>query len=295
MREAIHSLFYNDAEELRNGWWVAIWYLLFMVLRGLAFTLIDPAWMGEIGVRLTESLALVAAALFCLKLQGRPLRDLGLLPDGRWLREAFLGLGGGLLIMVATALILRLCGGFHWEGGGPGTWRGLPGVLTLCLAVALVEELLYRGYLFQRLADGLGPWPTQLLMAGYFAFEHWGNPGLLDSTVKGVATLNIGLAAILLGLAYLRTRSLALPIGLHFGWNWAQGWLLGFPVSGTTEMSGFLRPVLHARPTWLTGGEFGLEGSLLCTATALAGIFLLYRWTGVSADPSTGGAPADRP
>ncbi|HJW32220.1 MAG TPA: CPBP family intramembrane glutamic endopeptidase [Holophagaceae bacterium] len=295
MRAAIHRLFYDASQELRNGWWLAIWYVLFSVLRTLAFLLLGPMARGEIGFRLAQSLALAGSALLCLKLQKRPMRDVGLWPDLRWLREAGLGLVAGLLLMGLTALTLRALGGFHWEGDGPGTWSALPGVVGLCLAVALVEELLYRGYLFQRLVDGLGPWPTQLLMAGYFAFEHWGNPGLLDPTVKAWATLNIGLAAILLGLCYLRTRSLALPIGLHFGWNWAQGWLLGFPVSGTLDLSGPLRPVLHAKPTWLTGGAFGLEGSVLCAGVALGGILLLSRWKGVSADPSTGAAPADRP
>lgn len=295
MRQAIHRCFYTPSEDLRNGWWVAIWFLLVRVLESLAFTLAGRAGTGEITSRVTDCFALIAATLLCLRLQGRALKEVGLWPDRRWLREVFTGLLAGILLMTVTALSLRGLGGFHWEGGGPGTWKALPWVLGLCLAVAFQEELLYRGYLFQRLADGLGAWPTQLLMAGYFAWEHWGNPGLLDPTVKRWATVNIGLAAILLGLGYLRTRSLALPIGLHFGWNWAQGWLLGFPVSGTVDLSGFHRPVLHAKPVWLTGGAFGLEGSALCALVALAGILILARWKGVSADPSTDGAPADRP
>ena len=96
------------------------------------------------------------------------------------------------------------------------------------------------------------------------------------------ATINIGLAAILLGFCYLRTQSLALPIGVHLGWNWMQGSVLGFGVSGTTDFPGIWAPVLHDRPTWLTGGAFGLEASLICTLVCSAAIFALWRWRGTA-------------
>ncbi len=114
------------------------------------------------------------------------------------------------------------------------------------------------------------------MLAVFFALGHWGNPGMQGAT-KVWASLNIGLAAIMLGLAYLKTRSLALPIGLHLGWNWAQGTLLGFGVSGNAEV-GFLRPVFHGQPEWLTGGAFGLEASLPAILVLVAFILYLSRW-----------------
>ena len=125
----------------------------------------------------------------------------------------------------------------------------------------------------------------QLVFAGLFALGHWGNPGMHGAT-RAWATLNIGLAAILLGFCYLRTRSLALPIGVHLGWNWAQGSLLGFGVSGTTDIKGVWSPVFHGRPEWLTGGAFGLEASVVCTLVCSATILVLWRWRG----PFSGGA-----
>jgi hypothetical protein len=130
----------------------------------------------------------------------------------------------------------------------------------------------------------------QLVFAALFALMHWGNPGMHGAT-KAWATVNIALAAILLGFCYLRTRSLALPIGVHLGWNWAQGSLLGFGVSGTTDIKGAWTPVFHGKPEWLTGGAFGLEASVLCTLVCAAVIFGLWRWRGrVSADASTASA-----
>lgn len=153
--------------------------------------------------------------------------------------------------------------------------------------MAFHEETLYRGYLFQRLVAGLGEWPAQLLMALLFALAHWGNPGMSGATMAW-ATLNIALAAVLLGLCYLRTKSLALPIGVHLGWNFTQGNLLGFGVSGTTDAPGLLQPVLHGKPDWLTGGAFGLEAGLPCALVCLAVVVALAMWKrGASAVPST--------
>ena len=70
-------------------------------------------------------------------------------------------------------------------------------------------------------------------------------------------------------------------MGIHLGWNWAQESLLGFRVSGGSEaVQGFLRPFLHDRPTWLTGGAVGLEGSVACTAVCGVALVVLLAWRG---------------
>jgi hypothetical protein len=145
--------------------------------------------------------------------------------------------------------------------------------------VALWEENLFRGFLFQRLVDGLGAWPAQVILALLFAQAHWGNPGMHGAT-KAWATLDIALAAVFLGLAYLRTRSLALPIGIHLGWNWTQGNVLGFGVSGTSVQHGWVHPVFQGKPEWMSGGAFGLEASLFGVLAVLVGILLLWWWQG---------------
>lgn len=127
------------------------------------------------------------------------------------------------------------------------------------VCAALLEELLFRGFVFQRLIDGIGTGGAQALMAVLFAVGHWGNPGMEGAT-EFWATLDTILGALVLGFAYLRTSSLALPIGLHFGWNWAQGAVLGFDVSGFNQ-AGWLAPTILGKPQWLTGGAFGPEAS----------------------------------
>ncbi len=166
------------------------------------------------------SLTLLLSGIF-LFLEGRPLASLGLRFDRRWGVHLLAGLVGGFLLMGSVALLIQGWHGFRWvwppQGGltvlGSGAW--------LFLAVALGEELLFRGYVFQRLAEALGGPFALGLTALWFAQAHWDNPGMTGS-IRGWATLNIALAGILLGLAFLKTRSLALPIGLHLGWNWTQ-------------------------------------------------------------------------
>jgi hypothetical protein len=101
----------------------------------------------------------------------------------------------------------------------------------------------------------------------------------MEGATEFWATLDTGLGAILLGLAWLRTGSLALPIGVHFGWNWMQGSWLGFDVSGW-QQSGWLQPHLLDRPQWLSGGAFGPEASVFSVLVDVLAIALLWRWKG---------------
>jgi membrane protease YdiL (CAAX protease family) len=115
--------------------------------------------------------------------------------------------------------------------------------------------LLFRGFIFQRLIAGLGQWPTQLIMAGFFLLTHLNNPGM-TGTIKVMASINIFLASIMFGLAFIRTKNLAMPLGLHFMAKWMQGGLLGFGVSGT-EQPGLLNLIVAGIPEWVTGGSLG--------------------------------------
>ena len=271
--------FVNDQGTVRSGWKVFGFYLLLtalvvVVALGL-YKLGRPQIMGPwLGAALGT-----LASLVCVRLEGRSFSSLGFLPGWRWVFECLGGVLGGILLILATALLVRGLGGFHWEHTpGIGIRQLLVAAWPL-LGVAFNEEIFARGYPFQRLVEGAGPWVGQLVLATFFALLHWRNPGM-HGTTQAWATLNIGLAAILLGFCYLRTRSLALPIGLHLGWNWAQGSLLGFGVSGTTEFKGAWTPVFHGRPEWLTGGTFGLEASLPCALMCGIAIVAVWRWKG---------------
>jgi membrane protease YdiL (CAAX protease family) len=182
--------------------------------------------------------------------------------------------------MLVVAGLILLAGGLRFELDPARGFAALAYGLWFFAWVAALEELLFRGFVFQRLVDGLGAPAALLLMATLFTLAHWGNPGVERSSLA-LATLDNGLGAILLGLAFLRTGSLALPIGIHFGWDWIQGALLGFDVSGMAQ-AGWLRPQLLATPPWLTGGGFGPEASVFAVFVDAAAVLLLWRWRGTA-------------
>lgn len=249
--------------------------------RALLFVAI-PALLYLTGLDLGpgfSALLVLALSWAFLRQEGRRLSSLGLKLDTRWGLDFLLGAALGLGLLGLMALGLRALGAFHWEPNPAFRPTRLLSGLALFALVAVHEECLFRGYPFQRLVESWGAWPAQLLLAGLFALAHWGNTGLTAAT-RPLATLNIALAALLMGLCYLRTRSLAMPMGLHLGWNWAQGCLLGFPVSGTTLVQSPWRSVLHGGPPWLTGGAFGLEASVICTGIGLGTLCALGLWKG---------------
>lgn len=266
------SLFRDTGGSIRNGWWIGLYFTLMYftaLLLGPLYHVLKPYGYAGKGL---DFLAVLLPALLCLRLQRQPLSSLGFGFGRRWLKEVLAGTLLGIAIIVLAALLVRGAGGFHWERDSTWAWSHLGLGFAIYLGVALFEETLFRGYLFQRMVDGLGPVAAQLAVAAFFAFAHWQNPGMVGPT-KVMATLNIALASLLLGQAWIRTRSLALPIGIHLGWNWAQGSLLGFGVSGLHLHPAPWKPIYRGMPEWITGGEFGLEASAL--GTAVVGVALL--------------------
>lgn len=279
----MNKIFFNSQHQLRNGWWILIFIAILAVSRQLYKPI--KGLLTELGASTLqlEPLALMLLLLVswsCLLLRRQRLADLGLAFDPRWWQQLLFGTAAGMAMMGLIAILMWVFSAatFGINPQFQATDLAL-GAYLLLLAAAL-EELLYRGFIFQRLLDGLGVWPTQLLFAAIFAAGHWDNPGL-EGSAKVVAMLDLVLASLLFGLAYLKTRSLALPLGLHFGWNWVQGYLLGFQVSGY-EHNGWLLPQLQAQPDWLTGGKFGAEATVFALVVDCLALWLLWRWRGVA-------------
>jgi membrane protease YdiL (CAAX protease family) len=246
----------NPQGQIRNGYKIIGFIALLLVL--LAVFQYAPI-SGS-----TREWLLVAAALaaswFCLKHEGEPLSSIGLCINARFFMEFIIGALLGIVLILLIAMIIKGFGGFTWVHNPQASLGGLFYALVPFLAVSMFEELLFRGYIFQRAVRGLGKTYALALFALLFAIAHWGNPGM-EGSAKLLGSLNIGLASLLLGLAWIKTGSLAMPIGIHLGWNWAQGSLLGFGVSGV-KVQGYWGPVFNDMPPWFTGGSFGLEASL---------------------------------
>ncbi|OYT91953.1 MAG: hypothetical protein CFE43_11110 [Burkholderiales bacterium PBB3] len=266
--------FTNPAGQLRNGWWVAIFML---VLAALLFPLLIFSKESGAEVSFVQQAGVVlAASVICQMLRRKPLREL-LGAGGRvWPLQWLQGAGLGALLMLLPALVLWASGlvRFTWTATSLEAWAP---ALLVCAGVAVSEELMFRGFAFQRLIDGLGVWPAQLLIAAYFVLTHSATLGPAGA-LGYLAGANIFVASIAFGAAYLRTRSLAMPIGIHFAANLVQGSVLGFGVSGSSQPTAWT-PALAPGLEWLTGGAFGLEASVpgFVCIVLLAAVLVLHK------------------
>lgn len=267
--------FLNSERQLRNGWWILIFFL---VLVSLLIPTLIVAQRNATDVSIGLQAILIALTSFvCQFLRRKPLAELWGKLNQRWLEELCLGSLAGSALMLIPALIIWIFGWVDWQVK-PTDLSTLATNLLLFAGVAVAEELLFRGFIFQRLVASLGLWPAQFILAGYFLLTHWHNPGMVGG-VKVLASANIFMASLVFGLAFIRTHSLAMPLGLHFMANFMQGGVLGFGVSGT-EQAGLLKPVFRDAPDWLAGGPFGLEATIFGLICIVMTFILLYKWKG---------------
>lgn len=191
------------------------------------------------------------------------------LPDAG--RELGAGLLGGFVLFSAMAGIVALLGGLQVEGvrGTGQLWS----MLAMGIVSGTIEEALFRGILFRHIEAMLGSWAALAITSALFGVAHIANPNASLFAAFAIAME----AGILLGAAYLLTRRLWLAVGIHAAWNFTQGWVFSVPVSGGDAPLGLLI-TSRTGPDWLTGGDFGLEASVIAMAIAtLAGVLMLRR------------------
>ncbi|MEU1774794.1 type II CAAX endopeptidase family protein [Streptomyces sp. NPDC053741] len=167
--------------------------------------------------------------------------------------------GRGLLIGVAMfgAVITNIYVNAHYEINGLGSPSGAVGLIGFMAAAAVTEEVLFRGVLFRIIEERTGTWIALTLTGVLFGASHLLNP---NADLWGAVAIAIE-AGGMLAAAYAATRNLWVPIGLHFGWNFAAAGIFSTEVSGNDTPQGLLDTVTSG-PAWVTGGDFGPEGSV---------------------------------
>jgi len=143
--------------------------------------------------------------------------------------------------------------------------------IALFVIVALIEEIVFRGYLLNNLLESMHPWWALILTAALFAFLHTQN-----NYVTILSVVNLFIAGLVLGVNYIYTKNLWFAIFFHFGWNFFQGSVLGYKVSGIETGSSIMQQSLVGSAT-LNGGSFGFEGSIICTVL-LSLMLLIFAW-----------------
>ncbi|HTA39543.1 MAG TPA: CPBP family intramembrane glutamic endopeptidase [Candidatus Acidoferrales bacterium] len=186
-------------------------------------------------------------------------------------RDTLLGFVAGAVLFSLVIFELMGAGAYRIE-----TVQWSNAVLYAALWIlpsAAVEEVLFRGVLFRLLAEWSGTWIALAISALLFGASHLLNPGATWFAGTAIAIE----AGVLLGAAFVATRSLWFPIALHFAWNFFEGPFYGTQLSGTATGHPVIRALIEG-PAWLTGGAFGPEASvpaiLTCSAAAVA--LLIY-------------------
>lgn len=186
---------------------------------------------------------------------GPSLLDLGLRRQPGWLTDTLVGLALGPIMFLAILLVLLAAGWAEVEAGTIGASGLLTAFVTYVL-VAFAEEVFARGWVLQVLERGRGTMVAVIGSSAIFALLHAFNPGF-----GLTALLGLFLAGVLFAQAYVVTRQLWLPIALHLTWNFSEGPLFGFPVSGLPAEG--LMTIRPTGPEVVTGGAFGPEAGLI--------------------------------
>ncbi len=252
---------------------LAVYVVLYFVTASVCGPLL--LWAGGylVGVTATGLLAAIFANWLALRIyENRHIVDLGLWWNRSSGENLLLGLAGGVGSACLVLVPPLLAGVAHFRASPPteqSTFGTFVFVAILLAAGAAGEELLFRGYGFQLLLTNLGPFATIFPVGVIFAVLHGSNPD-----VNGLAIANTAGFGILFGYAYLRSRDLWLPIGLHFGWNFTLP-LFGVNLSGLRMKVTGYEIAWNAGGVW-SGGGYGPEASILTSAVLVAlFVFLL--------------------
>ena len=258
----------------------AVLSMIFLFLFAIPFALVFPELKTEVGETniyfqmLNEVLMLVSgliAACMVLGFRKLPFSGLGLSLKG-WGRSLLRGalfvvflyvVGFGLSLLLGAVEVV----GFLFSP------ISLLVSLLLYFFVAVTEEVIGRGFILGRMLDGgINKFVALFISAVLFSLMHLFNPNFAF-----VPFLNIMLAGCFLGASYIYTRNLCFPIALHWFWNWIQGSVLGYKVSGN-EFSNENLLILHfPEENLINGGTFGFEGSILCSLLLVLGTVIILR------------------
>lgn len=284
-----------DGSRLRAGWRLFIQTAALLTLGGcisvpivIILIALDPSFasslpniktefwlLAAIGETFAITLSVFLARRYLDKL---PIESLGLKLNRQALFDLLAGIGitlvqMGSIFLVMLAFSWLIFTGFAWEFDPIGlVLKNIVLFFVIFVLVGWNEELLSRGYHLQTIADGLNLFWGVVISSAVFGLLHFGNPNATWVSVTGIF-----FAGVFFAYAYIRTRQLWLPIGLHLGWNFFEGVVFGFPVSGLDIYP--LTRIGVTGPVIWTGGAFGPEAGLIVLPSLILGALLINLYT----------------
>lgn len=296
-----HILLSPDGSRLRAGWRLLIQSaaLLFFGI-GISIPLIlllvilEPSFISSIPqvkpevlliASLGETVAITLSVFLARRLLDKqPIESLGLKLNLQALIDVLAGIGITLLQMGGIFFTMLGLGwltftGFAWDFDPLGlVVKNTLLFFLIFILVAWNEELLSRGYHLQTLASGLNLTWGVIISSAVFGLLHIFNPN-----ATWVSAAGIFFAGLFLAFGYIRTKQLWLPIGLHLGWNFFEGVVFGFPVSGL-DIYPLTRIEVTGPDAW-TGGAFGPEAGLIVLPALVVGAGLIHLFSNTRKNP----------
>jgi len=273
-----------DEPRLRAGWRLTLQTIMmavfFIGIVILPFNLLEPPTGSNFDMVTQVTLLVVFTFTIYIArrfLDKRSFASLGVTINRQTLKDVFAGVGiafviMGLIYLAETAMGWVTFESFAWQVEPMGTVViGILMFLALYILVGWNEELLFRGYQLQTLASGLNLFWAVFISSAVFGIAH-----LLTPNSSWVSTAGIFFAALFLAYGYVRTKHLWLSIGLHIGWNFFEGVVFGFRVSGN-DIYSLIRHQVTGPELW-TGGLYGPEAGLIILPTLVVGMMLVYAY-----------------
>jgi CAAX protease family protein len=270
------------APRLRAGWRLLIQTILFFLFGTIIVVVAVSLGLDITSIIFGNVLNFIAVtgSVYIARrwLDKLSFESLGLKLSQQALVDVLVGIGitavqMGLIFVAMLKLGWLTFEGFAWEFDPINTV--ITGVLMFFIGFIFVgwnEELLSRGYHLQTIASGINLFWGVIISSAVFALLHLANPG-----ASWVSTVGIFFAGIFLAYGYIRTKQLWLSIGLHIGWNFCEGVVFGFPVSGL-DIYALTRIEVTGPEIW-TGGAFGPEAGLIVIPALAIGAALIYLYT----------------
>lgn len=302
------KIFINDYGRLRSGWRLLAFVFAFIAASLLVTTVWRVLYVAVVAIvpqsrgvtdfifrigllaadfifRISLLTAALGAGYLCARfLEDLPWRSLGLSLHSGWFRDLVFGSAIGFVSLAVAVGIATAGNGLAFsinDAAAVAVTRSLLGSATLLFVAALAEEAMFRGYALQTLSRAKLVWLGVFLTSVPFGIVHLTNPNVAPVTTF----TNTVLAGIWLAAAYLKTRSLWLPLGVHWSWNWTLGAFFGLPISGLNLVSNPLLKATDVGPAWLTGGAYGIEGGVACTVALIISTVFLWRMPWLKATP----------
>ena len=231
-------------------------------------SLLDIHWLRWVVTVVAAVAMILLYGVFVKWFEKEPAKDI---PLGKCAAHTGTGILIGLGYFVVIVAIMMALGYYSVKGFGKDV-TGILDAFFMFLIVAIGEEVMFRGVLFRWIDEKFGFAAALIASALVFGLVHISNPGATWWSSVAIAIE----AGLLLGAAYKYSGTLWLPIGIHWAWNFSQGNIFGFEVSGGDAGATLLIPYVDG-PELLTGGDFGAEASIIAVVlgAALAAWFII--------------------